>query len=124
MNRYLVHYPRDFSNEYLIYAGPMEQLHQLKQIFGLRSENGSSEYITRKRAIQLGWSRPREARRNNEQWYGGFAGEDVFPSPTLEREIAQAVRATEQVIMEYENARDGWEAQQSSTGQRPVRGAP
>ena len=118
MNRYLVHYPRNFSNEYEIYAGTKADLEKLIEILASRprAENGNTCFITRKRAIYLGRTRVNEARRDNEQWFGGFAS--VYPdmyAGSLDQEIEQAIQATAQVILEYEAAQEGWKAEREAS---------
>jgi hypothetical protein len=79
MNAYYVLYPRDFANEYTVYvAGDAESAEHLKQLGAKR--------ISRREAIRLGWTRPRQARKTGEQWYGGFAG-DTYDT------LAEAIEA-------------------------------
>lgn len=101
-NVYLVSYPRDFSNEYDVYAGPAGRIDRLEELLRERIERrgaGSVERITRRRAIQLGITRVNEAKKYDEQWFGGFAGSDDWDS-SVEATIAATVRATEHRIME------------------------
>lgn len=66
-HHYFVNYPRDFANEYTVYAVPPASIPQFRALFP------EAEPISRPRAIHLGWTRPREARRDGEQWFGGLA---------------------------------------------------
>jgi hypothetical protein len=81
MNAYYVLYPRDFTNEYTVYvAGDAESADYL------RNHNGAKR-ISRREAIRLGWTRPRQARKTGEQWYGGFAGDNYYDT------LAEAIEA-------------------------------
>lgn len=66
MTTYYVEYPRDFANEYAVYAVASSMEGRFLAAFP------DARRITRKDAVHLGWSRPREAKRDGEQWYGGF----------------------------------------------------
>lgn len=66
MNRYYVEYPRDFCNEYTVYVVASGLVQRFEKVF----PNAYS--VTRKDAIRLGITRPKEAKRDNEQWWGGF----------------------------------------------------
>jgi hypothetical protein len=107
MNSYMVHYPRNFANEYQVYAGRKARLEIAKEILDSRprAENSHTRFISRKEAIRLGWSRVREAERDNEQWFGGFAESFSPPYPfeeSVEQGIANAVEAAESLIDEHE----------------------
>jgi hypothetical protein len=64
---YFIRYPRDFANEYTVYAVAPEDRERFGRLIP------DAERITRYRAIEIGWTRPREAKRDGEQWFGGFA---------------------------------------------------
>lgn len=106
--RYLVHYPRNFCNEYTVYAGTPAQLDRLTKILesGRHAENGAVHRITRRRAIQLGQTRVREAKRDGEQWFGGFAETGKCYPEMLAEKIAEAAAATEQEIDQAEAVAD------------------
>ncbi len=103
-NSYMVHYQRNFCNEYTIYVGTPATLDRVTEILESmpRAENGDTHRITRRRAIQLGVSRVREAKRYSEQWFGGFAETGRRNPETLAEMIADAREATEAVIDEHE----------------------
>jgi hypothetical protein len=107
MNHYIVHYPRNFANEYDVYAGSKARLARLAEILESwpRAENAGVHHISRKRAVYLGVTRPRQAKHDGEQWYGGWAeprsGSSAYPE-TLAQQIAGAVRATEDTIDEHD----------------------
>jgi cation transport regulator ChaC len=109
--QYLVHYPRNFCNEYTVYAGTSAQLGRLTKILesGRRAENGAVHRISRREAIRLGQTRVREAKRYNEQWFGGFAETGNGYPETLAEKLADAAAATEQEIDQAEAAAD-WAA--------------
>ncbi len=104
-NSYLVHYPRNFSNEYTIYVGSSATLDRLTKILEAepQAENGDVRRITRQRAIYLGRTRVREAKQTGEQWFGGFAETGTAFAETLDQAIADAVAATEAEIDKAES---------------------
>ncbi len=104
-NAYMVHYPRNFCNEYTVHVGSPEILNQLAKILEClpRSENGDVRRITRQRAIYLGWTRVREAKKCGEQWFGGFAETGNSFAETLNEAIVDAAKATEAAIDEFES---------------------
>ena len=57
---------RGFSNEYTIYVVAADSVERFCCVFP------DATRITRKNAIWWGITRPAEARRDGEQWYGGF----------------------------------------------------
>lgn len=67
MRHYYIDYPRDFANEYTVYVVPAGEVARF------RGALPDAERITRSEAIRKGWTRPRQAGRDGEQWYGGFA---------------------------------------------------
>jgi hypothetical protein len=66
MNRYYVEYPRDFANEYTVYAVPAADAERFERFFP------SADRISRAEAVRLGTRRPIEAKRDGEQWFGGW----------------------------------------------------
>jgi hypothetical protein len=85
MNHYWVVYPRDFANEYTVYVTTTpQQDYRMRYGFGGKT-------ITRPEAIRLGWTRPRQAKKTGEQWFGGFAGDE---QTTVKDAIEEASRAT------------------------------
>lgn len=96
MNLYYINYPRDFANEYTVYVVTPELRERFKKAFP------DADRITRKSAIERGWSRVKEAHETGEQWFGGFAnlnGSGFNVSET----IAGAIAATEFAVKEQED---------------------
>jgi hypothetical protein len=91
MNRYFVDYPRDFANEYTVYAVPAGMVADFGRAFP------DAEPITRSRAIRLGWTRVKEAKRDGEQWFGGFADSGAYPE-TLGEALEACRAATEGLV--------------------------
>ncbi len=74
--RYYISYPRDFANEYNIFVvGGKDNL--AKRVEKALIDLGA-ERITKKRALYWGITRPAEAKKTGEQWYGGFVGGQAF----------------------------------------------
>lgn len=99
MNRYFVAYPRNFANEYKVYVCESERTE--RRLLAVRPD---AERISRGEAVRLGWTRPREARRNGQEWHGGFA-EPLYHSsdPQNVREaIVEAAQGTLDEINETE----------------------
>jgi hypothetical protein len=78
MKKYYIEYPRNFANEYAIYV--------------LDNDTDATELgfskddrISRAKAIHLGIIRPNEARKNNEQWYGGLFGDCKYEGSYAEQ---------------------------------------
>ena len=74
MNTYFVVYPRDFANEYTVYA-------VRSQADALRFEDTCDLFfmrIPKSEALRLGIHRPAEAAKDGEQWYGGFIEDVAF----------------------------------------------
>jgi len=90
--RYYVIYPRDFENQYS-YSGCTTS-NWWKEIYPMNSVNRYTVFavdptigkdfaeafpeakrITRTEAIYLGLTRPWQAKKDGEPWFGGFAGE-------------------------------------------------
>jgi len=88
MTRYFVEYPRGFANEYTVYAAPSGFAGTFGELFP------AALPITRAEAIRLGWTRPREAKRDGEQWFGGFAETRDYYSSTLDLALADCLVAT------------------------------
>ncbi len=83
MNHYLICYPRDFDNEYEVYAGSDADLSDLESFLDRPNRNGNYptfQRLTWAQAIRRGWTLPREAKRDGEQWFGGFAEPYAGPS--------------------------------------------
>ncbi len=99
-NSYLVHYPRNFANEYTVYVGSPATLDRLTKILesSPRADNGNVQRITRQRAIYLGRTRVREAKRYGEQWFGGFAETGFGYPESVDEMLADAIKATEAEI--------------------------
>jgi hypothetical protein len=97
---YLAHYPRDFANEYAIYAGTPAELAQLEEILDRRSERNTCHKVDRKEAIRRGWNRPREAKKTGEFWLGGFAEPEAYApyADTIQQAIVNAHKATQERI--------------------------
>ena len=66
MNRYYESCPRGFCNEYTVYAVPADQAERLERLMP------DARRIDRAEAIRLGTRRPAEAKRDGEQWFGGW----------------------------------------------------
>jgi hypothetical protein len=86
MLRYFIEYPRNFCNEYEVYAVPSVDVPRFRAAFP------EAEPITRTQAIKKGWTRVREAKRDNEQWFGGFHENLTTYSDTPET-VPQAITA-------------------------------
>jgi hypothetical protein len=67
MNRYYKLNPRGFANEYTVYVV------DAKQALDFESAMKYPTQITRAEAIEYGVRKPNWARRNSQQWFGGFA---------------------------------------------------
>ena len=65
-NNYYIDYPRGFVNEYRVYVIPSHLAKEFEESFARAGR------ISRKEAIRLAVTRPREAKRNGEQWFGGW----------------------------------------------------
>jgi hypothetical protein len=98
MLSYYVEYPRDFCNEYAVYATTDRKAFETGRPDATR--------ISRKEAIRLGWSRPKEAKRDGEQWFGGFWSDYLSREPfeTIAHAITDCARATETMLDQYEAA--------------------
>lgn len=66
MRTYYIDYPRDFANEYTVYVVESDIVERFEAC------HPNADRISRQRAIDRGWTRPREAQRAGEQWFGGF----------------------------------------------------
>ncbi len=69
---YYVHHPRDFANEYDVFAVPASMVGRFEALYP------GAGRVAFSRAIDRGLVRPAEAKRDGEQWYGGLRGR---PSP-------------------------------------------
>lgn len=92
MNRYFIYYPRNFANEYTVYVCDTPEVEE-----GLRAIHPEMDRITRKRALYLGSSRPREARQTGQYWSGGFVGGEIISGDA----IRDAVIATHEFVREF-----------------------
>jgi hypothetical protein len=95
MTTYFSEYPRDFANEYHVYAVAADDLADFQEHFPDASR------ITRKEAIRLGWSRPREAKKYGEQWFGGFWDDGLAPcgfEETLASALEECQKATSRLV--------------------------
>ena len=103
MNTYYVVYPRDFANEYTVFAVG-------SKADALRFESACDlvQQITRVEALRLAIQRPREAAKDGEQWYGGFYKSDAYHaleqklSYTISDQIAAVVLDTMQFVEKVE----------------------
>ncbi len=85
---------RGFANEYTVYVVPQSLTSRFEAAFP------EADRISRKRAVYWGWSRPREASRDGEQWFGGFesGNHDDREWITVYRALDGACRATVEAI--------------------------
>ena len=105
MNRYYVHYPRNFANEYTVYVvGSEADEDRLYAAFD--GDHERLEKITRKRAIYLGSVRPNMALRWGEQWYGGWKRDYHADPPTYADHIAATLHATLGALNSIERQRE------------------
>ena len=87
---YYVRYPRDFANEYTVYAVDDATREDFDKSFP------DAKRINRAEAIRLGISRPKQARKHGEHWAGSFCR--CGTSGTQAEILAEAVaRTTEEV---------------------------
>ena len=84
MNTYYVAYPRDFANEYKVYA-----VSSKADASRFEDACDSVQQITRGEALRLAIQRPREAAKDGEQWYGGFFKADA--SHALEQKLSYTI---------------------------------
>lgn len=104
MKRYYLNNPRGFANEYTVYVIEAEHAYYLERRFP------SATRITRADALEYGLRKPRSAKRNQQQWYGGFAwsAESAYQrsyelrgdTATDADEIRFAATATTEIILE------------------------
>jgi hypothetical protein len=73
MNTYYVVYPREFANEYTVYA-----VNSKADALRFEGAYGSFFRVPRSEALRLGIQRPADAERDGEQWYGGFMKDAAF----------------------------------------------
>ena len=83
MTTYYIKSPRGFANEYTVYA-----ISNAEDAAALRL--AAEDRCTRRVAIERGYSRPRQAKRFGEQWYGGFIS---GPSRVYVSDIPSAIAA-------------------------------
>ena len=87
---YYVRYPRSFANEYTVYAVDDATKNDFLEAFP------GAQRINRAEAIRLGISRPKQAAKHGEQWYGSFCR--CGTQGTQAEILAEAVaRTTEEV---------------------------
>lgn len=104
MNLYYIEYPRDFANEYSVYVVPTGEREHFEELFP------RAERISRKKAVERGWTRVKEARRDGEQWFGGFGGsagtygtlEEALESARQETLAEMKMREFNREVAEYE----------------------
>jgi hypothetical protein len=92
MLRYFVEYPRGFANEYEVFAVEQADADRFRELIP------AAEPITRREAIRLGWTRPRRAKKDGEQWYGGFRLEYPYHDD-VDSAIKECVSATRQAMV-------------------------
>ena len=85
---YYVDYPRDFANEYDVFAVAPEDRAAFERV------RPDAERINRPEAIRLGWTRRREAKRDGEQWFGGFFQGWGHPADTLDEVMEECRKQT------------------------------
>ena len=106
MYRYFKYHPRGFANEYTVYV--VERPEDLESdVIQVAAK------ITRAEAIEWGIRKPNWAKRNSQQWFGGFActAESEYFLSEQERffrlsdgdMIAAAAIATREIIREAKN---------------------
>jgi hypothetical protein len=83
---------RDFCNVYSVMVVKIGEAKEYASMFP------DAERITRREAIRLGWTRPKEAKRDGEQWFGGF--QTRYFSATLEETIADCLETTRGLMAE------------------------
>lgn len=90
---YFVEYPRNFANEYTVYATDDRK--------AFEAAVPGADRVNRREAVRLGWSRPREAKRDGEQWFGGFHTDDLSRTVTgdpLAEQLAECAAATQRML--------------------------
>jgi hypothetical protein len=98
MNRYYIEHPRNFANEYAVYVCKSERTERrLLELYP------NAEKINRAEAIRLGWTRPREAERNGEQWFGRFA-EPLYEAPRASNVLEALTEAAQGTLDEINRA--------------------
>ncbi len=75
-HRYYVIYPRDFANEYTVYAVPIDKAAAFEHA------HRDAEEIDREHAWTLGSQRPEEYRAAGQQHYGRWASSEPIPGDT------------------------------------------
>jgi hypothetical protein len=95
-------YYRDgrFANVYTVYVVPACQRRRFELLFP------DAERVSRRQAVRLGWFRPREAKRDGEQWWGGFADETGEYPETVGQAIGVARESTLNLMEQAEWARE------------------
>jgi hypothetical protein len=100
--RYYINYPRDFANEYTVYVVSADAADRLEAAFP------GAEEIPHAKAVERGITRPRQARRDGEQWYGGlcnYGPADATNGTTRER-LEAAERNTLAALEQAEGERE------------------
>lgn len=91
---YYARHPRDFANEYDVFVVPRSMASRLEAVYPDASR------ISRREAVRMGISRPAEAKRDGEQWYGGLLGDDMATTPAAQ--LDACCRASIEAIEEAE----------------------
>lgn len=103
--------PRGFSNEYDVFVVPTSMASRCEAALA------DVRRISRREALRMGISRPAEARRYGEQWFGGFYGYDVAGTQAERldaccrasiEEIVQAEMIAEAAAEEEEDIAEWW----------------
>lgn len=94
---YFVDYPRDFCNEYNVYVVSRADHADFVRFIP------SARRISRAEAIKLGWTRPKQAKRDGEYWLGGFYDDPLSRfADTLAEALDECRKATERLVAERE----------------------
>ena len=93
-NRYYIDYPRNFANEYNVFVVSAEDESKFEQAYP------KAQRITRKRAIELGWTRTKEAGKNGEEWCGSFCSLGRTAPKNIADAIASCLADTKIMLKE------------------------
>lgn len=102
MNRYYVVYHRETGNEYdaVVYPRDDESEYSVYVCADKETEQrflalyGAAEKISRKRAVYLGWSRPRRAEKTGDEPVGKFVNGSHYRPQSCEEAIDIADETT------------------------------
>lgn len=97
MNRYYISYPGGFANEYTVYVVDAKGQARFQAAFPRANR------ISRRQAIDCGWTRPRKAKQAGEHWFGGFVDSIPLGRGTLADHVTQAKVGTLTAIGLIEN---------------------